>query len=108
MSVDIIRRTAQRQLTITGNCRESVERWALIQGKRSDIAVSAGMAIVVGKYILTNKHGQILSDRVSKVRPEHAHIKAATITHSDNGLGCNLIGHPQPRCESLVLPNVTV
>ena len=66
------------------------------------------MAIVVGKYILTNKHGQVLSDRVSKVRPEHAHIKATTITHSENGLGGNLICNPQPRCESLVLSDVAV
>ena len=35
--------------------------------------------------------------RVSKVRSEHAHIKAASVTHADDGLGIQLIRDSQTR-----------
>ena len=58
----------------------------------------------MGANCLMDKHGQVLSDRVAKVRPEYSDVETAAVADTHNRLRTQLVRdtHSRPECADVV------
>ena len=98
-------RTKQRKNTVGRNYWELVGSRPANRIARSwqtgSREVEGGSLVVVGGRVqlLVGQNRQVLRDRVSKQRSEHADVIAAPVTHADNRLWSYLVSNSQPRRE---------
>src|SRR4029079_18722565 len=102
-------KSAERNDSVVGHCRESCRNRPVVQKEYWNLTTGSRWIESRRVNVLLQQHRKVLGYGVSEVRTEHADVIAAPVSHSDDGLWCDLVRNTQARSKRfVVVVDVTV